>query len=704
MKVTKPNNKSLRWRFDVNTFRLIGRELITDRITAVFELVKNCYDANSTEVDVEFFDVGTFNDKSKIVIKDNGTGMSFNDIRDKWMVVGTNSKRKEQYSSKPFKRRYVGEKGIGRFAVDKLGSKLTIKTKQKGDNSWLSVDIDWDTYETLSKESQLTLFTEIDNYYHVVKGEKEEHGTILEITKINELWSINDFERLEKELSKIVSPFFPLDPPFKIYLTSNEKIEQYNKKLIEAADLQYASQKYILRFNLNEKTQEVLRFNKNSGRITVTNVPIKSFGPVHIIIYHFDEKAKRRYNAAFKNDDTRIDGIKIYRDGVLATPFAEFESHPDKKRDILGVDKRLWREIFNRVSSREVIGIVDITKNENPCITDATNRQDFIDNEEYRQLKEFIIQQLDIISESKVYGRHNQKIKAFEALEKANTDVKYFINAIEEVEDEHPEIKKFLKPLKSQAKEVSAVIASGIIEQKIAEADFARKESIYLSLMSLQDYATNLAHAVRTSLLKVIDMALFFKNKFPNTKHEKVFKQYAGLIHDEMITLNKVVDFMLSYASSELEFDNIEIGNILKELFAVYQVLFEAEGITLTLELKDEITINTNKKFLEDILENLISNSVKAMKRNGKKIIKCTGYLDEENYILIFSDNGTGIKKGEEEKIFDIYYTTTAEQGGAGLGLFIVKTRVEALKGKIELVKSEFAPDGVTFQITLPLK
>jgi len=704
LKVTKPNNKSLRWRFDVNTFRLIGRELITDRITAVFELVKNCYDANSTEVDVEFFDVGTFNDKSKIVIKDNGTGMSFNDIRDKWMVVGTNSKRKEQYSSKPFKRRYVGEKGIGRFAVDKLGSKLTIKTKQKGDNSWLSVDIDWDTYETLSKESQLTLFTEIDNYYHVVKGEKEEHGTILEITKINELWSINDFERLEKELSKIVSPFFPLDPPFKIYLTSNEKIEQYNKKLIEAADLQYASQKYILRFNLNEKTQEVLRFNKNSGRITVTNVPIKSFGPVHIIIYHFDEKAKRRYNAAFKNDDTRIDGIKIYRDGVLATPFAEFESHPDKKRDILGVDKRLWREIFNRVSSREVIGIVDITKNENPCITDATNRQDFIDNEEYRQLKEFIIQQLDIISESKVYGRHNQKIKAFEALEKANTDVKYFINAIEEVEDEHPEIKKFLKPLKSQAKEVSAVIASGIIEQKIAEADFARKESIYLSLMSLQDYATNLAHAVRTSLLKVIDMALFFKNKFPNTKHEKVFKQYAGLIHDEMITLNKVVDFMLSYASSELEFDNIEIGNILKELFAVYQVLFEAEGITLTLELKDEITINTNKKFLEDILENLISNSVKAMKRNGKKIIKCTGYLDEENYILIFSDNGTGIKKGEEEKIFDIYYTTTAEQGGAGLGLFIVKTRVEALKGKIELVKSEFAPDGVTFQITLPLK
>ena len=92
---------SLRWRFDVNTFRLLGRELITDRITAVFELVKNCYDANSTVVTVDFKDISSKSQQRRITISDNGIGMSFSDIKDKWMVVGTNSKRVSLYSPPP---------------------------------------------------------------------------------------------------------------------------------------------------------------------------------------------------------------------------------------------------------------------------------------------------------------------------------------------------------------------------------------------------------------------------------------------------------------------------------------------------------------------------------------------------------------------------------------------------------------------------
>ena len=110
----KQDNK-LKWRFDISTFRLIGRDLITDRITALFELVKNCYDANASRVDI-FFEKVSLNDgivdpltkemkvnlQSKITIKDDGLGMSFADIRDKWMVIGTASKRKEPFTPPPF--------------------------------------------------------------------------------------------------------------------------------------------------------------------------------------------------------------------------------------------------------------------------------------------------------------------------------------------------------------------------------------------------------------------------------------------------------------------------------------------------------------------------------------------------------------------------------------------------------------------------
>ena len=179
-------NNTLRWRFDVSTFRLIGRDLITDRVTALFELIKNCYDANATEVSVTFENVGKINEESVITIKDNGIGMSFDDIRDKWMVIGTSSKRRNPLSPSPFLRRCVGEKGIGRFAVDKLGDQLNIITKQAGTKTWLNIYIDWREYfnQLNDKSADIRLFTEIDNTYNFVPAKDvQTSGTTLKVTQ-----------------------------------------------------------------------------------------------------------------------------------------------------------------------------------------------------------------------------------------------------------------------------------------------------------------------------------------------------------------------------------------------------------------------------------------------------------------------------------------------------------------------------------------
>ena len=68
------NPSTLRFKFDVSTFRLLGRELITDRITALFELVKNCYDANAEKVDVTFENLNPLSNQSRIIIEDNLSG------------------------------------------------------------------------------------------------------------------------------------------------------------------------------------------------------------------------------------------------------------------------------------------------------------------------------------------------------------------------------------------------------------------------------------------------------------------------------------------------------------------------------------------------------------------------------------------------------------------------------------------------------
>lgn len=693
---------NLRWRFDVNTFRLIGRELITDRITAVFELVKNCYDANAQNVYIEFQNASS--KQGTITIKDDGCGMSFIDIRDKWMVVGTASKRKNLYSAEPYHRRYVGEKGIGRFAVDKLGEKLLIETKQENDAELLKVNIEWDIYEKLSTGEQLTLFTDIDNNYEFeASPDIRLHGTALKISSLNEIWTKSDIDRLYKELTKIVSPFYPLNPPFNIFINSNENPKEYNQAKVISDSILYASHQASIKFDYENNLQESLIINKNTGEIDIEKIPKPIFGPVEMKLFFFNEAAKRKYNAIYRNDDTRIDGIKIYRDGIVTTPFAENVADRNKKRDILGIDKRLWSNAFDKVGSRDVIGAIFISREENPTITDATNRQDFVDNDEYKALKDFIIKQLKAFEDLKIYERIETRKSINVNLQKAGREIASFEKGISNITKERPALKPILQPLKDQAVLIEKALSKGISEQKKEKEEFEKKERIFLSLMSLQEYAIGLAHAVRTSLSKIKDMAEYFKNNFPNPKRDDLFKSYATLIFEEMKTLNKVIDFMLSYAGSNIEFTEFNVKNVLKNLLNnEYERVFENEQIRVILELPTNITLVGNQKLFENIFENLISNSIKFLKDKPEKIIKCSGFVEKEELVLLFSDNGSGVSDENKNKVFDMFFTTTAEQGGAGLGLYIVKTILDAMKGKIEVIENELKPSGTTFKITIP--
>jgi len=713
-KSTKNNTEDvLKWRFDVNTFRLLGRDLITDRITAVYELVKNCYDANSTKVQVCFENVTTISNEGKIIISDNGIGMSFTDIKDKWMVVGTNSKRIKQYSDAPFNRKYVGEKGIGRFAVDKLGERVEIRTKEEGSKNWLVVKINWDEYEQAAKNSenllaqQLSLFTEIENQYFHEKGSLHEHGTTIIITKVAEIWTGNDIERLNKELSKLVSPFYPINPPFNIWIKSDE-VPEFTNKQIKPEPIKYYSHHAEVTFDESKNIQETLLFNSETGKIEKTEVSVQKFGPVKIKLFYFNEAAKRRYNSAYKNDDTRIDGIKIYRDGVITTPFAEYEADTDKRRDILGIDKRRWRGTFDTIGTREVIGVVDITKEKNPRIIDATNRQDFTANEEYSLLKEFILRQLKAFEDLKIHERTSKRSKVENELIGAGRDIRGLEKELEQFVTqaeiiENPAINQLVTTLRTKAKEAHDLINKSVSEQKKYQKEVERKEKVLYSLISMQEYASMMAHAVRTSIAKVKHLGEFIKENYPNPKFDKYYNLYAISIYNEMNTLISVTDFMLSFANIDESFEEFDVSELISDLLKnKYERLFTTEGVSLEIDIKDNFIIETNKKAFQDIFQNLVSNSIKALKNTQGKKIKCTGFLDTDKFVIYFSDNGDGIQEDDKEWIFGLFNTRTAEQGGAGMGLYIVNTILKSLKGSIEVIENEFKPTGATFKITIP--
>lgn len=696
----------LKWRFDISTFRLIGRELITDRITALFELVKNCYDANATEVEVIFENVGpnkNENDPSRIIIADNGFGMSFSDIRDKWMVIGTSNKRKNPISPKPFSRRCVGEKGIGRFAVDKLGDKVNIITKQVGSDKWLNVEIDWNLYyNQFNSDDGIKLFTDIENKYeYITSTNLEESGTRLIIENIRELWMKDDIGRFIREASKIVSPYANLNPPFQIRILAPE-FEIKTDVIKSLTDTDTATLSLLISFDKERQKQETLFFNEYKGKIEKKEISVKEFGGISMKLFYFDEKARRAFRQKYPNNE--IDGIKIYRDGVITTPFAERENDANKKRDILGIDKRLWQDIFNKISTREIIGIVDISKQENPEIIDATNRQDFNDNDEYRALKEFVILQISAIEDYKIYLRKNRKKDVDFELNNAKQNIDDLVQSVTDIVEANPHLQPQLTRLISTAKKTGKSVKAAIAEHKKAEEEFIRKENMYMSIMSLQEYAIHITHAVRTSLNKIKRKADFFAEFYPDPEEEKYFLLYAHQISEEMEVLDKVINYMLSYSQSNISFQDIDFRQLIIDIFQTYRTKFEFEHIKAEYVINESLVLSSNRQFFFDIFQNLIDNSIKAMRHTQNKVIRCAAYADNDQLIITISDTGAGIPEEKKEWVFGLYNTTTEKDGGAGIGLYVVKTRVESLKGTVKIVDSEFGNIGITFQITLPFK
>lgn len=708
------NPSTLRFKFDVSTFRLLGRELITDRITALFELVKNCYDANAEKVDITFENLNPLSNQSRIIIEDNGLGMAFADIRDKWMVIGTSSKRRKRVSPAPYNRVVAGKKGVGRFAVDKLGGKLVMKTKKKGSPVWHCLETDWTKYSEEedrqlklnfegSPEEQI-LFTDIDNKYWTEPAVADMQGTRLEISSLNDVWLERDIIRAYRELSKIVRPTLNAKYPFNIWFHVPE-YKTYDNKPVESLVLAKATLSYSLKYRYDEVKQKYYQeyLEESRGNLAVKEKVAEVFGPIVFTIYYYDQEGKKNFT---KED--RIDGIKVYRDGIIATPFAEYKSSRDEQKDLFGIDKRRWSGFFEKLSTRDIIGWVDIKDDLNPDIKDSTNRQDFVDNKEWSSLKDFVISQIHQIELYLKHKKETTKKENAERLKKADSDIEDIKQKISRIKRNSffasPEMESELNEITFRLGEIKQNVSASSKDYEQMEEDRRQQENIMFSLVSLQAYAGQISHILRISIGIIKRSAEFVAKWIPlGQKYDKSVK-HARRVFDEMNNLSKAMNFMLSYAEDDSTFEFFSIKEAIEELFEDrYRFLFEEESIKAEYVVEDDFELSYNKKAFQDMFGNLIDNSVKALRNTEIKRIKCSVYRDKDNLVMLFSDNGPGIPEESRDRIFDVFYTTTADLGGAGLGLYIIRTRLDSIKGTITLEPNEFKPTGATFKIVIPL-
>ena len=196
----------------------LGEQLIKNENIAMLELVKNSYDADAKKVIVNMQHIDDA-EHGYIEIYDDGCGMNINIIRDVWMEPGNSHKKAivEQQKRSSLGRLPIGEKGIGRFGVHKLGMVIELVSRTKN-NKEVSLSVDWRKFENADYLSDVNIDI-CERNPEVFTGQKT--GTYIKIKQLSTNWSRGMLRNLHRALTALNSPF-ESDSSFKVILKTDK--------------------------------------------------------------------------------------------------------------------------------------------------------------------------------------------------------------------------------------------------------------------------------------------------------------------------------------------------------------------------------------------------------------------------------------------------------------------------------------------------
>ena len=396
-----PNNASFRPKARI--LQLLGDELIGSARLAVFELVKNAYDADATRVLVTL-DAVDFPD-ARLVVRDNGSGMSIKTIRDIWFTPANDHRRRQRESGKrsPLGRLPLGEKGLGRFAVHKLGERIQIVTRER-DNQEVVVDLDW--REMLKQDFLDEIVIPVRSRTpEVFKGNA--HGTVIEISALRDSWSRGAIRDLYRSLMSISDPTGgPSDFQITLKVPGDQRIledlpdpkEILNHALWEFA-FSFDGKELVWTYEFRPYAGIKIEPSKQSGhepllrsrdqkRVVASSEILNGIGPVSGSFHVFD-RDRETWNflpqKQLIGDYLRSNGgVRVYRDGVRVYNYGE----PDD--DWLGLDLRRVNMPTGKVSRNQVLGRINLDLSGSMQLREKTNREGFVENDAFERLKEVI--------------------------------------------------------------------------------------------------------------------------------------------------------------------------------------------------------------------------------------------------------------------------------------------------------------------------
>lgn len=697
---------------------LLGDELIGSDSLAIFELVKNSYDADAEEVKIQFLDLNTTN--QSIIVEDDGEGMDLNTIKSVWLEIGTDFKRgKKRKPSNKFGRTSLGEKGVGRLAVHKLGRKFLLETQKEGSPKVHKIEIDWAELIASHEYIQdLSVQISTDTNSPFPKGK----GTKITISNLRKkYWSKKEIKDLTRKINTIKNPFknniisLPksekdkrkkIKDKFDVILRANDiTIDKWIKEVKSVEEI-LSNSLYYFDFYLNEnasistyysysppKNFKELKNRKHStfrqplkiiedkkgelfekNQKTLSKKDIEGIGPIsgRFYVYNLESIVLNAFGqaSAIKTFVRENNGVKIFRDGIRVYNYGE------PSDDWMGMILRRLGRVGDKFSKNTVIGAIELNlKESHKGLVEKTNREGFDDNIPYRKFLQICVSVLDYFEKTAKPDRDElkghiedlkpiKKIGLSETIEELKSKLrekeidKEFLPIVNRVQKDYNEMRDIMLNSGMSGLNLSIVFHEVEREMQFLNADLIADIN-YNQIKSRVNHILNLLESF-SPILKQQKNVLIDASKLVETavKINKSRFDYHRIVFSSPLISLESKDFKIKGPGNLLV---SSISNIIDN--AIYWTSYKKE-LSEEIYFKPRIWISSNTK-------------------------------DFNGPAIIIVDNGEGFNMPPEDLILPF---RTSKPDGMGLGLYFVNMVMEIMGGALIFIDPEDyeIPAGLT--------
>jgi hypothetical protein len=691
-------------RANIHILRLLGDELIGSPRLAVFELVKNSYDANAS---MSIVSIDLDGNDPSIIVQDDGFGMTLGTLRDGWLQIGTPSKRgvNRERTPKPLCRLPLGEKGVGRLAVFRLGSRLELTTRTVGQPEYsLTMDISHivdDSADNDNSVEDVRVLVTPHPLPQIFIGEGTS-GTRIKITKFRDdiEWDKREIRNLQRLITSLSSPFQDKEGEFRPSLEVPGR-EHYLRGLAEdPVTLVQEKALWVFSFELgldgiykwryNFRPPPILRgltsasmsWNDSGdpdksrlewlGEETDTDIPVRpprdalflkaedlgGIGPIKAKFHVFD---RRQDILRLVGESTELrafldnqSGIRVYRDGIRVFNYGE------PGDDWLELNIKRVNRPGKTLANNAVVGVVELVLDQSSGLHEKTNREGFIYNKEFVKLRSVIDA----------------------ALEHFNLIRKNDRKALDEILKKDPIKESAPGRFRKASEKIEQIAKSRGFESDIkSELNTIKKE-----YETLQDLVVSSGAG--------LNLAIVFHEV--EREVDKLVKGFeAGEGTDTLRTRTTHLSTLLNGFGNLLKKatrKSMPVSKLVERAIQLSESRFVAHSIALSCPVlqgeEADFMITGAMNFYLSTLLNLIDNSIYwARKRaeltgqgNAAIQIRMLPNWAAEGPAIAVIDNGDGFKITAEEAMKPFEST---KPGGMGLGLYLSRMAMEANTGDL---------------------